>query len=115
MSFRRLRGIFIRMEHLASHLHISHGKTLESKSNSQKTPVEARKRLEINSCKKWIDPKERIIEISVNENEQSTIHCNFDFDFLDEYLHNLEEGFHEQKVDESQLSHIPMAVEEDGH
>lgn len=55
----------------------------------------------MNSRKKWIDPIKKIIdinnceeilenllEISVNVNEQNTIHCDFDLDFSDEYLHN---------------------------
>lgn len=41
-----------RMEYLASHLHISHAKTLEeAKITARKTPLEVRKRLEINSRK----------------------------------------------------------------
>lgn len=56
---------------------------------------------------------EDLLEISVNENEQSTIDRDFNLDFLDEYLHNLEEDLQtqEEKVDEIQSSPIPMAVE----
>lgn len=118
-----------RMEYLASHLRRSHGKTVEeAKETARRTPVEVRKRSEINSRKNEQKQKkiteinnnceenvEDLLEISVNENEQSTIDCDFNLDFLDEYLHNLEEDLQtqEEKEDEIQSSPIPMAVEEE--
>uniref|UniRef100_A0A8W8IV51 Uncharacterized protein n=1 Tax=Magallana gigas TaxID=29159 RepID=A0A8W8IV51_MAGGI len=78
------------MEYLASHLHRSHRKTLEeAKITATKTHV------------------------SINENEQNTIDCDFNLDFLDDYLQNPEEELQtqEEKVDENQSS--PIAVEEE--
>lgn len=58
---------------------------------------------------------EDLLEISVNENKQKTIDCDLNLNLLDEYLHNLEADLQlqEEKVDDSQLSQIPIAVEEE--
>lgn len=59
---------------------------------------------------------EDLLEISVNGNKQlKTIDCDLNLNFLDEYLHNLEADLQlqEEKVDDSQLSQIPIAVEEE--
>lgn len=121
-----------RMEHLASHLHMSHGKTeTKAKVTDRRTPEEVRKRSEMNSRKKWIDPIKKIIdinnceiflenllEISVNVNEQNTIHVWFWSRLFRWISTQLRRGVTTQrkKADESQLSQIPLAVEEeDGH
>uniref|UniRef100_K1RY61 Uncharacterized protein n=1 Tax=Magallana gigas TaxID=29159 RepID=K1RY61_MAGGI len=56
---------------------------------------------------------EDLLEISINENEQNTIDCDFNLDFLVDYLQNPEEELQtqEEKVDENQSS--PIAVEEE--
>lgn len=78
-------GMFsFRMEYLASHLRRSHGKTVEeAKETTRRTPVEVRKRSEINSRKNEQKQKkiteinnnceenlEDLLEISVKENEE---------------------------------------------
>lgn len=65
---------------------------------------------EINNCEKKF---ENLLEISIHKTEQSTIDCDFNLDFLYEYLHNLKEDIptREEKVDENQSSYLPMAAE----
>lgn len=46
-----------------------------------------------NNCEEKL---EDLLEISINENEQNTIDCDFNLDFLDDYLQNPEEELQTQ-------------------